>query len=353
MTSRQTPSSVSLPRTGRWYEPPLPEVSLDPTTRVRLGRTAVDVTHLGLGTAPIGGLYEAVSDALAEATVRAALDLGLGLVDTAPLYGHGLAEQRIGRAIDGRERDSFALATKVGRLLRDAPFTEPVRSYVGTPDVNPVFDFSYDGVMRSLEESLERMGVDRVDILHIHDPDGHHDEALASAYRALDQLRSEGTIGAVGAGMNQSAMLAQFAREADFDCFLLAGRYTLLDQEGLAELLPLCEERNIAVIAGGVYNSGLLADPRPGAPFDYQPASAPLLERALRLREICGRHGVPLQAAAIQFPLGHPAVTSIVIGARTPAELTENVAMFRHPIPADLWSELRAEGLLGAEVPTP
>jgi D-threo-aldose 1-dehydrogenase len=328
-------------------------MTFDPTARVRLGRTAIDVTRLGLGTAPLGGLYEAVGDADAVATVRAALDLGLGLVDTAPLYGHGSAEQRVGRAVAERDRASFTLATKVGRLLRDVEFSEPVRSYLGTPVVNPVFDFSYDGVMRSLEESLERLGVDRVDILHIHDPDDHHDEAIESAYRALDQLRTEGSIGAVGAGMNQSAMLARFACEADFDCFLLAGRYTLLDQEGLAELLPLCAERNIAIIAGGVYNSGLLADPRPGAPFDYQPASADLVERAVRLQQVCSRHGVPLKAAAIQFPLGHPAVTCVVIGARTPAELAENVEMFRHPLPAALWDEMRAEGLLRDEVPAP
>jgi len=333
--------------------PILREVSLDPTTRVRLGRTAIEITRLGLGTAPLGGLYEAVSDTVAEATVRAALDLGLGLVDTAPLYGHGLAEQRVGRVLVERERGSFVLATKVGRLLRSGAFTEPRSPFVGSPDVNPVFDFSYDGVMRSLEESLERLGVDRVDILQIHDPDEHHDEALEGAYRALDQLRAEGTIGAVGAGMNQSAMLARFAREADFDCFLLAGRYTLLDQDALTELLPLCAQRNIAIIAGGVYNSGLLADPRPDAPFDYQPSSPTLLEQALQLRAACDRHGVPLKAAAIQFPLGHPAVAGIVIGARTPGELIENVAMFRYPIPAGLWDELRAEGLLGAEVPTP
>jgi D-threo-aldose 1-dehydrogenase len=326
---------------------------LDPTAHVRLGRTAIDVTRLGLGTAPLGGLYEEVRDADAEATVRAALDLGLGLIDTAPLYGHGSAEQRVGRAVAGRDRTSFTLATKVGRLLRDVEPIGPATGYFGTPDVNPVFDFSYDGVMRSLEESLLRLGVERIDILHIHDPDEHHDEAIEGAYRALDQLRREGSIGAVGAGMNQSAMLARFAREADFDCFLLAGRYTLLNQEGISDLLPLCAERHIAIIAGGVYNSGLLADPRPGAPFDYQPAPADLVERAVRLQEVCSRHGVPLKAAAIQFPLAHPAITCVVTGARTAAELVENVEMFRHAIPAGLWDEMRAEGLLPEEVPTP
>jgi D-threo-aldose 1-dehydrogenase len=187
----------------------------------------------------------------------------------------------------------------------------------------------------------------------VHDPDDHHDEALTGAYRALADLRAQGVIGAVSAGMNQSAMLTRFAREADFDCFLLAGRYTLLDTSGLADLLPVAAERGISVVAGGVYNSGLLADPRPGAMFDYAPAPAELVERALAIRAVCERHGVPLRAAAIQFPLGHPAVASVVIGARSVAEIDDNVAMFTHPIPEALWSELKAEKLLGEEVPTP
>ncbi|MCY7303110.1 MAG: aldo/keto reductase [Thermoleophilia bacterium] len=316
---------------------------MNPTSRVRLGTTSLEVTLLGLGTAPLGDLYEAVGDDVAEATVTTAVELGLGLVDTAPLYGSGSAERRVGRALASVDSSSVTVATKVGRLLR----------HVDGVGMSPAFDFSYDGVMRSVEESLERLGLDRVDILHIHDPDDHHDEALAGAYAALDQLRSEGSIGAVGAGMNQAEMLARFAREGNFDCFLLAGRYTLLDQGGLAELLPLCVARNIAIIAGGVYNSGLLADPRPGARFDYEPASAALVARAVQLREVCDRHDVPLKAAAIQFPLGHPAVATVVIGARSPAELIENVSMFRHPIPGELWGELRAEGLLPEEVPTP
>jgi D-threo-aldose 1-dehydrogenase len=318
-------------------------MSVDPTTRERLGSTPLEATRLGLGTAPLGELYETVSHEVAVATIRTAVDLGLGLVDTAPLYGNGSAERRVGQALSSLDRTSVVVATKVGRLLRQSSGVE----------LSPVFDFSYDGVMQSVEESLERIGLDHVDVLHIHDPDDHHDEALEGAYTALDQLRSEGSIGAVGAGMNQAEMLARFAREGDFDCFLLAGRYTLLDQGGLAELLPLCAERNISIIAGGVYNSGLLADPRPGARFDYEPASAALVARAEHLREVCDRHDVPLKAAAIQFPLGHPAVATVVIGARSPAELTENVAMFRHAIPAQLWDELRAEGLLAEDIPTP
>jgi len=207
--------------------------------------------------------------------------------------------------------------------------------------------------MRSFEESLDRLGVDRVDIVYIHDPDRHYAEALGGAYRALDRLRSEGTIAAVGAGMNQGEMLARFARDAEFDCFLLAGRYTLLDQTGLTELRPRCQEKRIAVIAGGVYNSGILANPGPGATFNYAPAEPAVLERTRRLDAVCRRHGVPLKAAAIQFPLGHPAVVSVVIGSRSIAELDENIAMFRSNIPAALWDDLRREGLISATAPAP
>ena len=219
---------------------------------------------------------------------------------------------------------------------------EPGQSYVDVPPVNPVFDFSYDGVMHSVEESLERLGLDRVDVLHIHDPDEHYDEALSGAYRALDRLRAEGTIGAVGAGMNQAEMLVRFARDADFDCFLLAGRYTLLDRTGARELLPLCAERGIGIIAGGVFNSGILANPTPGGTFNYQAAPLDIVERAQRLAAICKRHGVELKAAAIQFPLRHPAVAVVLTGCRSVAEVEENVRMFQTRVPDELWKELDA-----------
>ncbi len=332
---------------------------MDPRERVPLGRTSLGVTRLGLGTAPLGNLFRPVEDAAAHAVVEHACRAGLGLFDTAPLYGYGLAERRVGHALRRQPRGTVVLATKVGRLLRagappdDTQFYRGEPFYRDAPPVGPVFDFSYDGVMRSLEESLERLGLDRVDILHIHDPDRHYEEALRGAYRALDRLRREGTIAAVGAGMNQAEMLARFAREAAFDCFLLAGRYTLLDQTGLAELLPLCRERGIAIIAGGVYNSGILAGPRPGATFDYVPAELAVLQKAQRIEAVCRRHDVPLKAAAIQFPLGHPAVASVVVGCRSVAELDENLAMFRHEIPGALWEDLRREGLLPEDAPDP
>lgn len=331
----------------------------DPAEPIQLGRTRLSVTRIGLGTAALGGLYTAVDEGQAVETVRCAYDHGLRFFDTAPLYGHGLSEHRVGLALRGLPRDEVVLATKVGRLLRaDAPpdrsqLSGGVERWPAAPSVNPVFDFSYDGVLRSFEESVGRLGVDRVDVLHIHDPDEHGEEALDGAYRALDRLRSEGTVSAVGAGMNQAELLVRFARAADFDCFLLAGRYTLLDQAALRELLPLSAERGIAVLLGGVYNSGILAGPRPGATFDYAPAPAELVERAHRLEIVCRRHGAELKAAALQFPLAHPAVTSLLVGARSPEELDEDIALLQTPLPAALWDDLRREGLLPEDAPTP
>jgi D-threo-aldose 1-dehydrogenase len=332
---------------------------IEPAARTNLGRTELSVTRVGLGTAPLGGLFQPVDESDAVATVEAACELGLRLFDTAPLYGHGLSEHRLGLVLAARPREEFVLSTKVGRLLRpdarrdDSQLSGDLQHWTEVPPVKPVFDFTFDGVMRSFEESLERLGLDRIDILLIHDPDDHYEEALAGAYRALDRLRSEGAIGAVGAGMNQAEMLVRFAHEADFDCFLVAGRYTLLDQIALVELLPLCFERGIAVILGGVYNSGILVDPRPGAMFDYAPAAGALVERAQQLQAVCRRHGVPLKAAAIQFPLAHPAVTSLLLGARSVAELEENLELLATPVPVDLWEELRRERLILEEAPVP
>jgi len=333
--------------------------ALNPADTVPLGRRGLQVTRLGLGCAPIGNLFREVQDDVAHAVVERAYEAGIRLFDTAPLYGYGLSERRVGHVLRTKPRDSFVLATKVGRLLRaGAPpdatqFFEGEPFYRATPPVNPVFDFSYDGVMRSFEESLERLGLDRIDVLHIHDPDDHYDEALAGAYRALDDLRSQGVIRAVSAGMNQAEMEARFAREADFDCFMLAGRYTLLDQVGLRELLPICELKGISIMAAGVYNSGILANPRPGAHYDYVPAPPELVDSALRMKAVCERHGVPLKAAAAQFALGHPAVSTVVIGCRSIEQLEDTLQQFGTTVPAALWEELKAEGLLDRDVPTP
>jgi len=337
---------------------------LDPWERVRVGKTNVEVTRLGLGAASIGGLYRAVRDEDAIRVVEHAWDIGVRYFDAAPLYGYGNGERRMGLALVGKRRPDFVVSTKVGRLLvpRDAipPGADVDRQllgkredayYVGTPPVRPVFDYSADGVRRSLEESLERLGLERVDIVYIHDPDAHWEAALTGAYPALEQMRSEGSVGAIGAGMNQSAMLTRFARETDLDVVMLAGRYTLLDQEGLDELLPLCAEKGISVMAAGVMNSGILAKPGAGATYNYQPADPALVERAVALQAVCDRHGVPLRAAAIQFVLAHPAVTSVVAGVRTIGHLDEYPALMRVPIPDALWSELRDRRLIRPDAP--
>lgn len=324
-----------------------------PYDRRQIGRTSLSATTLGLGTTAIGGLYNATSEQAAEETMQTAWDLGIRFFDTAPQYGNGMAEQRLGAFLKTQPRDAYVVCTKVGRLLRlpEQPEGEDAY-YKGTPPERPVFDFSYDGVMTSVEESLKRLGHDRIDVLHIHDPDNHYREALDGAYKALDRLRSEGSIGAVGAGMNQAEMLTEFARNGNFDCFLLAGRYTLLEQGALREFLPLCVEKKISIVIGGVYNSGLLANPSAGAKFNYEDADKALIDRALELEKVCLAHGVPLKAAAIQFPLAHPAIASILTGARSRDEILENHAMFTTEIPSSLWDDLRSKGLIAAEAPT-
>ena len=322
---------------------------------VDLGRGGLRVSALALGTAPLGNLFAPVASDDADATVRSALEAGLTYVDTAPHYGLGLAERRLGRLLAGRPRDSFVLSTKVGRLLRplDKGETADPEGFADTPPAKRVWDFSGDGVRRSLEESLERLGLDRVDIVLVHDPDDHEREAYEQAFPALIELREQGVVRAVGAGMNQAEMLTRFVRDLDLDVVLVAGRYSLLDQRALAELLPTCAARGTAVVVGGVFNSGLLADPRPGATFDYAPAPPELVERAARLAEVCARHATPLRAAALAFPFGHPAVTSVLVGARSAAEVSDAVACFERPVPDELWAELVATGLLPSDVPIP
>jgi D-threo-aldose 1-dehydrogenase len=322
---------------------------------VPLDRGGLRVSALALGTAPLGNLFAPVPEEDATATVRAALEAGLTYVDTAPHYGLGLAERRLGRLLAGLPRDRFVVSTKVGRLVRPlAPGeTADPEGFADSPPAKRVWDFSGDGVRRSLEESLERLGLDRVDIVLVHDPDDHEPEAYEQAFPALIELRDQGVVAAIGAGMNQAEMLTRFVRDLDIDVVLVAGRYSLLDQRALAELLPACAARGTGVVVGGVFNSGLLADPRPGATFDYAPAPAELVDRAARLAEVCARHRTPLRAAALAFPFGHPAVTSVLVGARSAAEVTDAVACFERPVPEALWAELVATGLLPSHVPTP
>lgn len=323
--------------------------------RARLGTSEVEVTRLGFGAAPVGNLFEPLTDEDAWATIERTWELGVRHFDTAPLYGYGLAERRLGEVLAAKPRGELVLATKVGRLLSaDAP-PDPALAHLfrDHPPLNPVFDFSRDAVMRSMEESLERLGLDRIDVVHIHDPYDHCDDALASAYPALEQLRSQGMIGAIGVGIADVGILLRFARETDVDCFLLPGRYSLLVHDQLAELLPLCAERAVSLIVGGVYNSGILANPTDDARFEYEQAASELIERARRIDAVCGRHSVPLKAAAIQYPLGSPVVAGVIAGSRSVAEMEENARMFEFPVPAELWDELRTEELLADDVPVP
>jgi D-threo-aldose 1-dehydrogenase len=260
----------------------------------------------------------------------------------------------MGAFLRERPRDEFVLSTKVGRVLVPAAEAVEDRHYKDLLPLKPVFDFSADGIRRSFDSSLERLGLERIDILLVHDPDEHYRAVLDEAFPALARLRDEGVIRAIGAGMNQWEMLSDFARNADFDCFLLAGRYTLLDQSALPKLLPACEKRGIAILLGGPYNSGVLAAGSRGAGhYNYERPEPSILEKVRRLEEVGARHGVPLKAAALQFPLAHPAVVTVVAGARTAAEAEENARMFFHPIPSSFWSELRDERLLPEDAPVP
>src|SRR5262245_38324926 len=282
-----------------------------PSDQLPIGSTGVQVTRLGFGAASIGGLYDEVDHAVAMDTVAAALELGVGYLDVAPQYGLGLSERRLGEGLRGVPRERYVLSTKVGRLIRhsaDVPAgmdtDPPATQFRGVdPDLRTMWDMSRDGVRRSLDESRTRLGIERIDIAYVHDPDDHMAMALDEAAPALAELRDEGALGAIGVGANTVAVLQRFVEQADVDVILLANRYTLLDQSALETLLPACVERGVAVVIGGVMNSGLLADPRPGATFDYVEAPPDLLARAQRLAAICGRHGVPLKAAAVRFVL--------------------------------------------------
>ncbi|MGP3634235.1 aldo/keto reductase [Streptomyces sp. 24-1644] len=324
--------------------------------RNRLGRSAVEITRLSFGAAAIGNLFTAVDPAQAAAAVDAAWDEGIRYFDTAPHYGLGLSERRLGEALRSRPRDAYAVSTKVGRVLDPLPAGEVPAAAGGLSEGFAVaathrrrWDFSADGVRRSIEDSLERLGLDRIDIAYLHDPDDHGEAAFREAYPALERLRAEGVVGAIGAGMNQTAMLTRFLRDTDVDAVLCAGRYTLLDHSALTTLLPEAAARGRSVVVGGVFNSGLLAEPRPGATYDYTAAPLSLLDRALRMKAVVEGYGLPLRAAALHYPLAHPAVAGVLVGTRSPDEVRDAAALLRAEIPDALWDELRAEGLLTDE----
>lgn len=324
----------------------------------RLGRSDVAVTVLGLGCAPLGNLYAAVADDVAAATVDAAWRAGVRWFDTAPHYGLGLSERRLGAALRARARGEAVVSTKVGRVLEpvadratserdDAGFDVP-RTAVRR------WDWSAAGVRHSLEASLERLALERVDVVHLHDPDDHLPQAVSEAYPALARLRDDGVVGAVGAGMNTTEGLRVLVEACDLDVVLVAGRYTLLDQRGLDGLLQACVRRGTSVVAGGVFNSGILASerPTPDAPFDYAPAPPHVRARVAALAEVCAAHGVTLPQAALHLPLLHPAVAAVVVGARSPEEVATNAALLDAPVPVDLWRDLKARRLLREDAPT-
>jgi D-threo-aldose 1-dehydrogenase len=321
---------------------------------------------LGFGGAPLGNMYVPITDAAATAVLDAAWQAGLRVFDTAPQYGVGLSEQRFGVALASRPRHEYVLSTKVGRLLRDCRSDEaPPSHFLDTPRRTFDYDYSYDGVMRSHEASLRRLGQHRVDILFVHDVDvmSHGSRAASDArvrelfdrggYRALEELRAGGAVRAIGAGVNEWEVCETLLGHADFDCFLLAGRYTLLEQDALTSFLPLCERRNVGIILGGPFNSGILATgPIEGAKYDYAPAPAEVLERVTRIDAVCRAHGVRLIEAALQFVLGHPAVKTVIPGANSVEQVRLNVALLDAVIPAALWTDLKDQKLVRADAPT-
>jgi D-threo-aldose 1-dehydrogenase len=330
-----------------------------------IGRRGLKVTGLGLGTAPLGGLYSDLSEEEAQATVAAAWDAGVRFFDTAPHYGHTKAEHRLGAALRRYPRGQYGLSTKVGR--RFVPRTTPYDGSEGWQDPLPfqaIYDYTHDSILRSFEDSQQRLGIVEIDILLIHDigrvthgeKNSHYWQQLTDGggFRALDELRSAGAVKAVGLGVNEGAAILEAMADFDIDCALLAGRYTLLEQATLNDLLPACEARGVGILLGGAFNSGILARGVQGdLKFNYAAAPQEVIDRVARLEAVCRAHDVPLAAAALQFPYAHPAVATVLTGARSVAELRENVASFERPIPAALWTALRDEGLLDSRAPVP
>lgn len=332
----------------------------------RLGNGGLTFTELGFGTAPIGNLYRAISEDEAQAVLERAWDAGVRVFDTAPLYGLGLAETRLNRFLRGRPRDDYVLSTKVGRLLRATKAGEArdtLGKFFDVPSRKEIYDYGHDGVLRSVEASLERLGVDRIDLLFAHDLDVFNhktraaldarlDEFMAGGYRALLRLRDEGVIRGFGAGVNEWEPCRDLMERGDFDIFLLAGRYTLLEHRALTEWLPMAAARGVGVMMGGPYNSGILATgPRPGAMWFYDPAPQDVLDRAARIQAVCAAHGVRMVDAAFQFALRHPAVVTVIPGGQGVAEMDSNLAAARAVIPDALWSDLKAQGIVHPDAP--
>ncbi len=320
----------------------------------RIKKTQLDITRLSLGTAPLGGLFASVKEDDSDALIMTALDAGINYFDTAPLYGHGRAERRLGRILKNTDKP-FVISTKVGRVLNKTQVAEnemgdPAKGLAWFADADlglePVFDYSGDGVKRSINESLERLGLDHIDIALIHDAEDHVVQAINETFPVLAELRSQGIIKAIGIGMNLCAPSVQIMRETDLDVALIAGRYTLLDQEAQNELFPLAMKMNVSITIAGVYNSGVLANPNPGSFFNYLPAPDEIISSARKIGAFLKERGVSLTAAALQFPLRHPAVTTVLTGSRNKTELLSNIVDFDSQISESIWGELEAAGLI-------
>ncbi len=335
-----------------------------PSRKNKFGRVDLDVTAFSFGTAPIGNFLRPISETDSQAMVDAAWDAGVRFYDTAPMYGHGLAELRAGQYLRWKTRDDFVLASKVGRILTPAKRSKiDFSPWADAAPFKMSFDYSYDGTMRSFEDSLQRLGLERMDICFIHDIDvftrgadqpAVFKQAMDGCWRALEKLRREGVVKAIGVGVNEWQVCHEALKQRDFDGFLLAGRYTLLEQDALDEFLPLCEKRGAAVVVGGGFNSGILATgARPGAKYNYSPAPTSIMDKVARIERVCAEYDVPLPAAALQFVVAHPAIPSFIAGTRTVEQLTQNLAWFSHPIPAGFWSDLKRNGLLREDAPTP
>lgn len=318
---------------------------------VKIPRIDRYVSKLALGTAPLGGLFTSVAESDAESTILTAVNSGITYFDTAPLYGYGVAERRLGAALN-KSGKKFVLSTKVGRVLNKIDPNKPVTDdSLGSfadidPDVTPVFDFSREGILRSIEDSLRRMNVSSIDIAYIHDADDRIGEAIEKSYPVLNELRSQGVLKGIGVGMNYCAPSIKAVKEMDLDIILIAGRFSLLDQSAQEQLFKECKKKNTGVVIGGVYNSGILANPVAGATYDYAPASDELIKKAQQIKQLLADFNIPLTAAAIQFPLRHPAVTAVLTGSRTVKELTSNITDFDRDIPAAVWDALEESGLV-------
>ena len=335
-----------------------------PSARRKFGRVDLEVSSFAFGTAPVGNIFREIDEETSDAMFCASWDAGVRFYDTAPMYGHGLSELRTGQSLRWKNRSDFVLSSKVGRLLRPARRDSiDFAPWVNAAPFTMEFDYSYDGTMRSFEDSLQRMALESIDILFIHDIDvftrGKDQpevfaQAMDGCYRALESLRAQKVVKAIGVGVNEWEVCHEALKQRDFDCFLLAGRYTLLEQEALDAFLPLCEARGAAVVVGGGFNSGILATgAKPGAKYNYAPAPAHIMDKVAKIEAVCAEFGVPLPAAALQFVVAHPAIPAFCAGTRTVEQLSQNLAWFSHPIPGEFWAALKARGLLREDAPVP